>query len=140
MCQKNGARCYNDSSKKLGKIQAKLTSAKSELAAAQKSQTIAGSKADFRAYSKHRNTVASLEKKVEGLATSLRHTQRDVDSTRTGRKLLAEQIYNAKTPEQLRELDVRRRTAEGIRFSREHAGELIESGYQPAIRLIARAA
>jgi len=132
MCQKNGARCYNDSSKKLGKIQAKLTSAKSELAAAQKS--------DFRAYSKHRNTVASLEKKVEGLATSLRHTQRDVDSTRTGRKLLAEQIYNAKTPEQLRELDVRRRTAEGIRFSREHAGELIESGYQPAIRLIARAA
>lgn len=140
MCQKNGARCYNDSSKKLNKLTDKLNAANSELAAAQKALSVAGRKTDFRAFSKFKKQISNLEKKQEELTTEIRHTQRDVDSTRTGRKLLAEEIYNAKTPEKQRELDIRRRTAEGIRCAREHAGELAESGYQPAIRLVARAA
>jgi chromosome segregation ATPase len=140
MCQPHGARCYNDSSKKLDKINAKLTTARGELSAAQGVLADSARKSDFRSYAKTRKQIDGLQKKVDSYETDLRHTQRDVDSTRTGRKMLAEEIKNARTKEDLKALDVRRRTAEGIRFSREHAGELKKSGYQSPIRFASKAA
>jgi chromosome segregation ATPase len=140
MCQPHGARCYNDSSKKLDKINAKLTTARGELAAAKKAMDDSARKSDFRSYAQTRKQFDNLQKKVETYETDVRHTQRDVDSTRTGRKLLTEATKNARTKEELKALDIRRRTAETIRFSREHAGELKQSGYQSPIRFASKAA
>jgi hypothetical protein len=136
MCQAGGVRCYNDSSKKLTKITEKLTKANSELAAAQKMLSAAakGNKPDFNTYAKIRKTTGVLEKKIEVLKTDLRYTQRDVDSTLTGRKLIEEEIKNASSSSELDTLDIRRRTAEGIRYNRSHAFDLKKSGYVPAIR------
>lgn len=135
MCQAwPGPRCYNDSNKKLNKISVKLDAARGELGAAQKTLALAARKSDFNAYSKLRKQTADLQKKVETLEVAHRHTQRDVDSTLTGRKELDSAMRNASSKAELDLLDVRRRTAESLRFNREHALELEKSGYVPAIR------
>ena len=135
MCQAQpGPRCYNDSNKKLVKLNAKLTKAEGELADAQKQLAAAARKSDFNAYSKLRKTVSVLEEKAETLRTTCRHTQRDVDSTLTGRKAIESAIQTAASKQELDQLDIRRRTAEALRFNREHALALQERAYVPAIR------
>ena len=135
MCQAlPGPRCFNDSSKKLTKQHEKLNKAEGDLQAAQKQLAVVARKQDITAYSKIRKTVTVLEDKVNTMRVECRHTQRDVDSTLTGRKALETSTLSAGTKAELDELDIRRRTAEALRFNREHALALKERGYVPAIR------
>lgn len=134
MCQAGGVRCYNDSSKKLNKINTKLNSARAELDVAKKTMTASARKSDFNGYAKVRKQVETLQKKVEVLETDHRYVQRDVDGTLTGRKLLEKEYSVAKTASELEALDIRRRTADSLRYNREHAFQLIKTGYVPAIR------
>jgi len=135
MCQAlPGPRCFNDSSKKLTKQNAKLNKAESELSGAQNKLAAAARKSDFNGYAKLRKEVSVKESRVNELRTHCRHTQRDVDSTLTGRKEIEQAMNTATTKREIKELDIRRRTAEALRFNREHALALKERGYVPAIR------
>lgn len=135
MCQLSpGPRCHNDSIKKLDKLKVKLVDAETALQGAHANLSAAERSKDFNLYSKSRKAVSALEVKVEGLISEVRYTQRDVDSTLTGRKHLDEAVTKATTKSELKELDIRRRTGESIRYAREHALQLKQSGYVPAIR------
>ena len=134
MCQKNGIRCYNDSHKKVVKLTQKLGVAETNLKVAKNQLASAARKSDFNAFSKVRKNVTACEEKVATLTTAIRHTQRDVDSTLTGRRELEAAMAKAETKAEMDALDVRRRTGEAVRFTREHALSLTERNYVPPIR------
>lgn len=135
MCQASpGPRCFNDSNKRMAKLNAKLEKTQADLDVARKGLDDAAKASNFNAYSKAKKQVTLLEKKVEQVSTDIRHTQRDIDSTLTGRKAIEKAMASASTKSELNALDIRRRTAEALRFNREHALALKENGQVPAIR------
>lgn len=135
MCQASpGPRCFNDSNKRMVKLQSKLSNYETELNSARKELIRVAKTQDFTGFSKIRGKVNVLEGKVNKYQTEIRHTQRDIDSTLSGRKVLEEAMKQARTKSELDALEVRRRTSDALRFNREHALDLKKSGFVPPIR------
>ncbi len=142
MCYESpGPRCYNDSNKTLIKKQAKLDHIKSEIRDAEKLLEDAAKKSNFTEFAKLRKTINVLNAKKFELETDIRYTQRDVDSTKTGMKMLDDQMAEATSKSELKVLDNRRKAAQGLRYAREHALQLKKSGLVPVINFtVAQAA
>lgn len=135
MCQASpGPRCFNDSSKRVTTLTKKLSVINLQVAKAEETLTIAASKKDFTAYANARKNVTELKDKATELSTKIRHTQRDIDSTLTGRRALDSALSEATTSSEIREIEQRQRAGEAIRFSREHALMLKQEGRLPAIK------
>lgn len=136
MCQaKPGPRCYADSSKRLKTLSARVSKAEQKLDAARTAMTEAGRREDFAAYAKAKKAAETAEKAVAPLRAELRHTQRDVDSTKTGRRHLDEKIQSATSKTELTALENRKAAGEILYAWRENALSHAQDGYQPVIRL-----
>lgn len=138
MCQaKPGPRCYADSSKKLNTLAARVTAAEEKRDAAKKSMLTASRNKDLTAFSKARREHDRAEKALVPLKDEFRHTQRDVDSTKTGKRLLEAQMLEASSKTELSALENRKAASELLHSWRVTAAGYVADGYQPAIRFAA---
>lgn len=136
MCQaKPGPRCYADSSKRLKTLAARVETAEGKRDAAVSKMKDASRARDLVAFSKARREKERAEKALKPLRDELRHTQRDVDSTKTGRRELDDQILEASSKDELKTLENRKAAAELLYAWRENALQIKQEGYQPVIRI-----
>lgn len=141
MCQPApGPRCFKDSSSKMVSL-----SKKAETIRARNEQV----EADLRAANKAGNVkevrrlshlLADGNTKLKQVETTIVHTQRDVDGTRTGRKNLEAEIAATRSPEVAAQLEQRLRAADALRFMRTNAASRVSDGVPPLIRLVKVAA
>jgi chromosome segregation ATPase len=141
MCQAQpGPRCYNDSSRKLGQLEKRIAKYVGERDDLDKRLAKAVSENKTSEAKKLSESRTKIINRLEAVSTELRHTQRDVDGTLTGRRHLTDEISKASDPNTITELETRLKTGQGQRFAREHALARINSGKPAPIRLIKRAA
>lgn len=135
MCQASpGPRCFNDSSKRVATLSNKLSNVSDQIRSAKTEMNKAATAKDFNAYAAARKNVTELETKATVLTTQIRHTQRDIDSTLTGRRQLDSELASATTSSAIKSIEQRQRAGDAIRFSREHALMLKQEARMPAIK------
>lgn len=141
MCQPSpGPRCFKDSSVKLSKLQDKAATISARNAEVQAKLDDARKSGNAREVQKLSTTLKEGTARYEDLEKQIRHTQRDVDGTRTGQRALKEQLEEAGNTPEARELIARLHAAEALRFARTHALELANSGRPPMIRITKKVA
>lgn len=143
MCQAApGPRCYNDSNRKLSQLENRGKKLKKDIETIDAAiKTASGSEgvklSQIRKLTEQKKALAS---RLTSIETEYRHTQRDVDGTLTGRRVLQEQINKTNDPNKVEALEVRLRAGAALRFARETALEWSTSGRPAPIRLISKAA
>jgi regulator of replication initiation timing len=141
MCQAQpGPRCYNDSSRRLGQLEKRVGKYVAECDDLEKSISKAVSENKASEVKKLSERKTAVTNRLETVKTELRHTQRDVDGTLTGRRKLNDEIASASDPALITELETRLKTGQGQRFAREHALERLNSGKPAPIRFAMKAA
>lgn len=142
MCQAApGPRCFNDSSRKLkqlvnrrDKISKEITVANTALIEAHNS----GAKAsEIKKLMEHKRVLVS---RLEAVELEVRHTQRDVDGTLTGRRNLMDELEKTHDPKAIENLEVRLRAGAALRLARETALEYASSGRPAPIRFAVKSA
>lgn len=137
MCYESpGPRCFNDSNKKLIKIQAKLERVERDNETANKLLASHAQDGNYAEFARVRKTISTLESRKRDFEVEIRYVQRDVDSTMTGMKKLEEDMKQANTKSEIVSLDNRRRAAQGLRYQRDHALKIKKSGAPPAINFV----
>lgn len=136
MCQPSpGPRCFKDSSMKLSKLQDKAATVSARNAEVEAKLSDARKSGNAREVQRLSATLHEGKQREESLTTQIRHTQRDVDGTRTGQRVLRDELEETTDPKVARELQARLSAAEALRFARKHALELATSERLPMIRL-----
>jgi chromosome segregation ATPase len=92
---------------------------------------------DLIRYDKLRKEEEKLIVRVNNLRREIRHNQRDIDGTKTGMKVLDEQIASSDDNKAMKELESRKSQAEALRMSRSHALSVITSERKPLLRIAA---
>lgn len=141
MCQAApGPRCYNDSSRKLSQLKNRVIKLKDEntkLELAISSAQAANNSSEVKKLTDRKSMLTS---KVTGLETEIRHVQRDVDGTLTGRRHLQDELETARDPKAIREIEIRLRAGAALRHARETALDWASSNRPAPIRLVSKAA
>lgn len=141
MCQASpGPRCFNDSNKRLGKLKTHVESLSSELTRVNEALTVATKAGNASEVKKLSDRKVVVSGKLNSLTIEVRHTQRDVDGTLTGRKELAAALESARDVKVINELQVRLRAGAALRMARESALEWATSGRPAPIRLVRQVA
>lgn len=136
MCQPSpGPRCFKDSSVKLSKLQDKAATISARNAEVEAKLTDARKSGNAREVQRLSTALHEGKQREESLNTQIRHTQRDVDGTRTGQRALQQEIEETADSTKVRELQARLSASEALRFARKHALELATSGRPPMIRI-----
>jgi len=115
MCQV-GVRCYTDSNAKLISSEKKVAKLTEQASIAEAELSVATKSGDLRQVRSLRAKVADLKARVVKAEFEVIHNRRDVDGTKTGRRKLVAEMENTTDPRQLRDLEIRLRTSEGIRL------------------------
>lgn len=132
MCQAApGPRCYADSSRKIHSLESRYNNAQKAL---KQAETDLNKASTYKDYEKTRLRVGEAKTVVKEIETKLRHAQRDLDSTKTGARLLEEARKNATSTRELAVLENRRKAAEAKLFARKTALELKLAGRPPMIK------
>jgi hypothetical protein len=134
MCTK-GSRCYSDTKAKQVSLENRVKKARTSLKAVRASKNKASGAGDFNAFSKFRKQEEALLSRVENLNTQMRHNQRDIDGTKTGRKQLEAQLSQTGDPKARKDLTDRLAAAEALRFAREYAYEQETNPRVPLLRI-----
>lgn len=134
MCRK-GSRCWSDTSARKESLDNRVTKAKGKLKTVRANKTKASKAGDFNAYSKFRKQEELLSSRVEKLNTEVRHNQRDMDGTKTGRNMLEAQLAQVTDPKERKELEGRLAAASALRFAREYAYEQEVNPRVPLLRI-----
>lgn len=134
MCKK-GSRCWSDTSARKASLEKRLSKSRASLKAVRAQKTQASNAGDFTAFAKHRKQEETLISRVATVTTELRHNQRDMDGTKTGRKQLETQLAQASTLKERNELQNRIAAAEALRFARQYAYEQETSPRIPLLRI-----
>lgn len=134
MCMR-GSRCWSDTKARHVSLENRMSKTIKSLKSVQENQTKASKAGDFTAYSKHRKQAEALSSRVENLNTQLRHNQRDMDGTKTGRKKLEAEIAQTGDPAERDKLTNRIAAADALRFAREYAYEQETNPRTPLLRI-----
>lgn len=134
MCRK-GSRCWSDTSARKESLDNRVMTAKTKLKNVRSNKTKASKAGDFNAYSKFRKQEELLSSRVEKLNTEIRHNQRDMDGTKTGRNILEAQLAEVTNPKERKELESRLAAASALRFAREYAYEQEVHPRVPLLRI-----
>lgn len=134
MCTR-GSRCWSDTKAKHVSLEKRMQKAKSSLKSVRDSITNASKAGDFTAYSKLRKQEESVTSRIQNLNTQLRHNQRDMDGTKTGRKKLEAQIAQTGDAKERKQLTDRLAAAEALRFAREYAYQQEANPRTPLLRI-----
>lgn len=134
MCRK-GSRCWSDTSARKASLDNRVMKAKAKLKTVRSNKTKASQAGDFNAYSKFRKQEELLSSRVEKLTTEVRHNQRDMDGTKTGRNMLETQLAQTGPSKERRELENRLAAASALRFAREYAYEQEVNPRIPLLRI-----
>lgn len=136
MCQAApGPRCWADTSKAHKKLQTRLEKAQSDLDAVRKKMNAAASAGSYGDFEKLRNEEESMVVKVNNLRTAFVHNQRDMDGTKTGLRMLEEQISTADSDIERKGLEDRLKQAAAMRVLRDHAPQRMADA--PLLRIAA---
>lgn len=134
MCTR-GSRCWSDTKAKHVSLENRVRKSMESLKSVQENQTKASKAGDFTAYSKYRKQGEALSSRIENLNTQLRHNQRDMDGTKTGRRKLEAQIAQTGDPKERDKLTNRIAAAEALRFAREYAYQQETNPRTPLLRI-----
>lgn len=134
MCRK-GSRCWSDTSARKVSLDNRVMKAKTKLKNVRSNKTKASKAGDFNAYSKFRKQEELLSSRVEKLTTEVRHNQRDMDGTKTGRNMLETQLAQVADVKERKELEGRLAAASALRFAREYAYEQEINPRIPLLRI-----
>jgi predicted nucleic acid-binding Zn-ribbon protein len=134
MCKK-GSRCWSDTSARKVSLDNRVTKAKAKLKTCRVNKTKASKAGDFNAYAKFRKQEEVLLSRVENLNKEIRHNQRDMDGTKTGRNQLEEQLARVTDPKERKELEGRLAAAAALRFARQYAYEQEVNPRVPLLRI-----
>lgn len=136
-----GLRCSYDTQKKVDTLTTRIGEVDDQLSAARKDLKAASASTDFTAYQKAKKVAVKLQSRRSVLVTKLRHAQRDLDGTKTGRKKLEAEMAAASSDAEVSELRARLRASEALRLCRTTALEIKQTeGYVPALRFADRVA
>lgn len=136
-----GLRCSYDTQKKVDTLTTRVGEVDDQLSAARKELKVASVSNDFTAYQKAKKVTLKLQARRNGLTTKLRHAQRDLDGTKTGRKKLEAEMAAASSEAEVAELRNRLRASEALRLCRTTALDIKQTeGYVPALRFAERVA
>ena len=134
MCKK-GSRCWSDTSAKKVSLDNRAKKVKTQLKTIRANKTKASNSGDFNAFSKFRKQEEALRSRLDGLNKEIRHNQRDMDGTKTGRVKLEEQLSQTTDPKQRKELENRLSSAAALRFARQYAYEQEQNPRVPLLRI-----
>lgn len=136
MCQPSpGPRCFKDSSVKLSRLQDKASLLRSRNAEVASKLGEARKAGNAREVSRLSAALHDGEQRVNGLETQIRHTQRDVDGTRTGQRALQSELEATDDAVKAKEIQARLSASEALRVARKHALDIATSGRPPMIRI-----
>jgi predicted nucleic acid-binding Zn-ribbon protein len=134
MCKK-GSRCWSDTSARKVSLDNRVTKAKASLKTVRANKTKASKEGNFNAFSKFRKQEETLVSRVESLNKEIRHNQRDMDGTKTGRNQVEEQLAHVSDPKERKELEGRLAAASALRFARQYAYEQDVNPRIPLLRI-----
>ena len=137
MCKpKPGPRCFTDSRKTLATAEKRvnvLREKQAEASAALDRALKSGATQEIR---KIRTRLATIESSLVQREREVVHAQRDIDGTSKGQKALEALITSSRDPKEVRVLMNRYNAAQGLRASRVHALERLNSGSPAPINLV----
>lgn len=134
MCKK-GSRCFSDTNARKVSLEKRVAKNKAELKSVRANKTKASNAGNFTAFSKFRKQEEALLSRAEKLNKELRHNQRDLDGTKTGRAQLEEQLAQTTDVRERKELQTRLAAAAALRFARQYAYEQEVNPRVPLLRI-----
>ena len=138
MCQiAPGPRCWSDSNATAQSLNRRLATTEKALKAKRSELKATAKAGDLIRYDKLRKDEEKLVVRVNNIRREIRHNQRDIDGTKTGIRVLDEQIAQCDDAKELKELEARKAQAEALRMSRSHALESIQTDRKPLLRIAA---
>lgn len=134
MCQK-GSRCYSDTKARKQSLEKRVSKNKTNLKSIRANKVKASNAGDFNAFAKFRKQEEVALSRLSSLKKELRHNQRDMDGTKTGRRELEAKLADTSDAKERQELKNRIASAEALRFARQYAYEQETNPRVPLLRI-----